>query len=460
MLSTLNPKNESRGTIDLREDDVRLVARVEQELSKLAHETASQTAPAPSIPSPRVDADAPSERPAPPIDVGPRLTDAGDLPDVKTADSRNDPHDFVPVAPSAEEHSAAAHDVVPRAFTPPTRVAPVFSPGRAERPVPPVEAMFRPAASLRVDDPLPGASPNHTPSLKPNPAPGLPSGSIVHEIPGQARETQPPRRNWLRRAVTSFLLALIGVGATYAWQHHGDEARVIGEQMLAKWAPQVSLPSWLKLPGQNPDQDPTLAAQASQPAAPSAEPTTQPVLAAAPQAAPPTATADVAPPAVQPAAVQAPQPAPAVTAPTTALSSEQAQLLQTMARDLAALQQTIDQLKAGQEQMTREIAKLSEQDARRRVAAPPPPRPVQAPAAARSRPVAAIPPPPPITARRPYPTPPPSATPQAMSPQAITPQNPSPQTTAPRVLPPSPQSYDPDAATAPRPPRPLQSSEP
>jgi hypothetical protein len=77
--------------------------------------------------------------------------------------------------------------------------------------------------------------------------------------------------------------------------------------------------------------------------------------------------------------------------------AELAQLLQTMARDLATVQQGIEQLKASQEQlagdnakaveqfkasqeqMTRLVAKVSEQDQRVRPPAPPP-RPIAEPA--------------------------------------------------------------------------------
>ena len=79
-------------------------------------------------------------------------------------------------------------------------------------------------------------------------------------------------------------------------------------------------------------------------------------------------------------------------------SAEQAELLQTMARDLATMQQGIEQLKASQEQLvnenaktveqlraseaqvTRLVAKISELEQRARPPAPPPPRPIAEPA--------------------------------------------------------------------------------
>jgi hypothetical protein len=96
-----------------------------------------------------------------------------------------------------------------------------------------------------------------------------------------------------------------------------------------------------------------------------------------------------------PSAQAAPQDnaSPAVMTP-----AEQAQLLQTMARDLATVQQgiqelkasqdqlasdnakTVEQLRASEAQVTRLVAKISEQEQRARLPAPPPPKPVAEPA--------------------------------------------------------------------------------
>jgi hypothetical protein len=73
------------------------------------------------------------------------------------------------------------------------------------------------------------------------------------------------------------------------------------------------------------------------------------------------------------------QTAPDDVAPTVAaLSLELAQLLQTMARDLATVGQGVEQLKTNQEQMARVIAKASEQSLRPKISAPPP-RPTATP---------------------------------------------------------------------------------
>jgi transposase len=132
------------------------------------------------------------------------------------------------------------------------------------------------------------------------------------------------------RGLTGLLLAAcIGVAAI-AWQSsYGDPAK----EMIARWAPQRVVTS------SPPLENPGLAAQPSPPA----------VQATATQSAPP-------PPALLA------QTAPEEAAPTAAaLSPELTQLLQSMARDLATLQQEIEQLKAGQEQMARDNANAAAQ---------------------------------------------------------------------------------------------------
>ena len=160
-----------------------------------------------------------------------------------------------------------------------------------------------------------------------------------------------------RRAVRAFIsLALLGcIGvAAMAWQSpsSGDAAK----QMIARWAPQLAptLLLTLESPGL-PAQRAPLAVRAS--------------------------AASAAPPQPAPLAQIAPQ---GVVPPASALSPELAQLLQSMARDLATVGQrieqlkaSIDQLKAGQQQMSREIAKpfeskASEQNLRPKTSAPPP----------------------------------------------------------------------------------------
>jgi hypothetical protein len=219
------------------------------------------------------------------------------------------------------------------------------------------------------------------------------------------------------RGLMGFLLAVcIGVAAA-AWQSYGDAA----EQMIAEWSPQRVLALLL------PSEKPALPAQPAPPAADAAAPSE-------------TATQN-APDGAAPAAA----------------SAGDAPSLQSMARDLAAagqqieqLKASIEQLKASQEQMSRELAKASEakvsevkpseQSLRPRISAPPSARPAAVPA---RRPVAsyrpsqaAVPmlPPPAPAPRQAEPLPPPAIAPPATAPPPL----------------------DPELASVPRPPMPLR----
>jgi hypothetical protein len=132
------------------------------------------------------------------------------------------------------------------------------------------------------------------------------------------------------RACIGFLLAVCLAVAASLWQSHGDTAK----QIVARWVPQFALTS------SSPQDNPGLPEQ-SGPAA---------VQASAAKAVPPARTA-------------AEGVAPAIAT----LSPESTQLLQSMAGDLAHAGQEIEQLKASiaeikasQQQMSRDTAKVSE----------------------------------------------------------------------------------------------------
>jgi hypothetical protein len=128
------------------------------------------------------------------------------------------------------------------------------------------------------------------------------------------------------RAFIGFLLAVcIGV-AGIVWQAYGDQAK----QMIARWAPPLVATS------SPPPENPGLPEQPNPPA----------VQANAAKSAPP----QPAPPA---------QTAPEGAAPAAAAAPESAVLLESMARELASARQEIEQLKASQEQMSRDMAKSS-----------------------------------------------------------------------------------------------------
>ncbi|MGJ4947136.1 hypothetical protein [Bradyrhizobium sp. HKCCYLS20291] len=132
---------------------------------------------------------------------------------------------------------------------------------------------------------------------------------------------------WVVRTILVVLFGVCSAVAAAAWQSYGDQA----QEMIAHWMPRISLVS-----SADRDTSATPAAPASQEATPAA------VAAAPTQDAGPSATASVA-------------------------SPEQVQMLQSMTHDLAALSQQISdlkasiaQLKAGQDQMAREMARVAE----------------------------------------------------------------------------------------------------
>jgi hypothetical protein len=220
------------------------------------------------------------------------------------------------------------------------------------------------------------------------------------------------------RALARFLIAaFIGVAATLAWQSYGEAAK----QMLARRAPQLG---WLlSLAATNSPPHPEIAEQPSPPAVQAPEQD-------APQAA---AVVQAAPDMIAPTAPAAPSP--------------NLQQLEEMARDLAAVRQSVDQLAVGQEQMARDIARLqaAEKNIRHSTSAPPP-KPVAAPARKPMQPSAQNPPQisaPPPTALRPMPPPAQPAPQISAAPPPLTPMpppaQPAPQiSAAPPALPPPP----------------------
>ncbi|WP_035655175.1 hypothetical protein, partial [Bradyrhizobium sp. STM 3809] len=130
---------------------------------------------------------------------------------------------------------------------------------------------------------------------------------------------------WVVRTILAVLFAVGSAVAAAAWQSYGDQA----QEVIAHWMPRISLAS-------NADKE------AAQPAA--AVPA-QETAAASPAPAQEPATGTIGASALQ----------------------EQSQLLQSMAHDLAALSQQVTelktslaQLKSGQEQMAREMARVAD----------------------------------------------------------------------------------------------------
>jgi hypothetical protein len=224
-----------------------------------------------------------------------------------------------------------------------------------------------------------------------------------------APDDRPAPKAGAVRGVMGFAMAACIAGGAVAWQSsYGEEAK----QMIAAWAPQLGS---------------TSSPQTEQTGLPAQQ------VAAADTAAPqPPPAAEVAPPDAAP---------PDAAAPAASAPPDFSESLQTMARDIAGLQQAIEKLKAGQDQMVRDntrvaeqlranqeqitrlLAKASEQNLHART----PQRPIAAPM---RRSVATLPPPP-----QPMPPPPQAAPPPQLAAQ--------------------PQAEAADLPPAPRPPKPV-----
>ena len=136
---------------------------------------------------------------------------------------------------------------------------------------------------------------------------------------------QPSRGRPALRGLMGLLLTAGICTAAFAWQSHGETIR----PMISQWVPQLAAASR--------SETLELGDQQSPPAV---------------QMAAADAAVSQLPPSAQTAAQEA------AAAPITA---EQTQLLQTMARDLASVQQEIEQLKARQAELANESARTAEQ---------------------------------------------------------------------------------------------------
>jgi hypothetical protein len=142
-------------------------------------------------------------------------------------------------------------------------------------------------------------------------------------------------RRMFRALARLFIAVLIGVGATLAWQSHGDDAK----QIVRTWAPSLG---WL-LPVSTTTSPPDGPVSAQNAALPQSAPLTQSVA-----------------------------PVSAVTA------GELVQQIEPITRDLTIVRRSLEQIAAKQEQMAQNIATLqaAERDIRQKMSSPPPSRPV------------------------------------------------------------------------------------
>jgi hypothetical protein len=190
-------------------------------------------------------------------------------------------------------------------------------------------------------------------------------------IDGQTKriENQTKRRAW--RALPRYLVAIcIGVAGVLAWQSYGDATKQFialkapelgwspqAKQMIAGWIQQIG---WTKPPA-----DGQAGVQAGfQAGVQTGVQTGVQVTAIRAPAADTPQAANVAPAGAEASAPKTP------IAP--AIDPEQ---VQQITRNLTALQQSVEQIAAGQDQMAREITKLQAADSEilQKIPAPPPP---------------------------------------------------------------------------------------
>lgn len=211
-------------------------------------------------------------------------------------DTKTDPHDVLEIAPDVVLVARAAAEF------------PSLAPDPASQP-------FHRQPNMGTAEPA-AAAPKLDTRFR---------ASDVNDIAGQTSGNR-----WLRTAGAAFLFAFLSVVATAAWQRYGDEAQALVQGLTSR----VDLASWL------PWQKSAVAARPD----PSASPTT----AAADQAA-------TAAPAGQAAdtGTNAPQ------GPTPTLQSVSNDVA-SLTQQVEALKASIVELKASQEQLSRDIAKPRE----------------------------------------------------------------------------------------------------
>lgn len=225
------------------------------------------------------------------------------------------------------------------------------------------------------------------------------------------------------------LIVCVGIAAAAAWHSYGEEAK----QRLAPFVPQLLAGAPTPAQSANAAEPQNAVSEIAAPQ-PAADP-------APAQEAAATAPATPAQPAAVPAASTVDTPAQATLPP------ELAQSIETMAREITSLKQTVEQLQTGQLQLSRDVAKVTEQEARRKLAAQAS-KPTPAP-----RPQRALTPgaPPRALGTLPSYSPPPASTQGQAYPQGTAQREAYIPPPAPTQLPPQPGD-----TSAPRPPMPLR----
>lgn len=277
-----------------------------------------------------------------------------------------------------------------------------------------IAAQLRDLAPRIAEDPSgPSIAPAASPETSPEPSfHAAPLNDNTGESLDLTSRTGPRRG-------TLIVIVCAGIAAAVAWHTYADAAK----QQISHLVPQL-IPAAL-VPAQTP----------------SAEPQSETAQAATPQPASDVSNAQDASAAPTESGATAPAAAAQnTTAPDAAL------LIENITREIASLKQTVEQLQAGQQQLSRDIAKINEQEARRKVSAQAP-KPVSRPQAPPQRPVAY----PVVSSRTPAPYPAPT------SPRAqIYPQGPAQRDAYVAPPPPTQLPPQPGDTSVPRPPLPLR----
>jgi hypothetical protein len=235
-----------------------------------------------------------------------------------------------------------------------------------------------------------------------------------------------PMAPWVKRALFAFLFAFCSAVAAEAWKH-SDATR----QTISAWVPPFVL-AWSPTAEKPAPAEPPEATQAA-----AADQTpTQPASAEQPSNAPAPAVA-----AASPAESAPPSQTPSVQSPSV---QSVAHDVAAMGQEIAQLKATIEQLRAGQAQMSHDLAKASMPSQHPKVATLPP-RPVLAPPVRKPRPAYT----PPSAAMASTLPPLPPAAPAALTPPPV-----SPMLSQPAPLPQT--TRQPDGEPVVRPPMPLQ----
>jgi hypothetical protein len=148
---------------------------------------------------------------------------------------------------------------------------------------------------------------------------------------GKVARGRPATGRWARRARMGLLLALCSGAAVAGWMHYGDTVKAYGvavRTMVAKWVPSGA-------PASSPPQESAGAAEQPGSAVLQADETDQ-------------------------AAVPPAQSAPSFAASAAALPPETTQLLQSMSQQIEQLRAGMEDLKSGQDQIFRYMARNSE----------------------------------------------------------------------------------------------------